>query len=259
MNSEVVQGNGVPFTIITLGLTDPDAVQVLWGHGWGQSGAAMMQMAQSLAGFASSIVIDFPGFGSSPLPPESWGTEDYADAIADWLKSQARHHRIWIGHSFGGRVGIQLAARHPDTIDGLILIASAGLKLRRGFAQQVRFTLRRRVFKLLRTLLPEGPLLEKVRAHFGSADYRKAGPLRPIFVRVVNEDLSEPAQRITCPVLLLYGEGDTETPVDIGRRLHSLIRGSKLVTLSGQDHYSIIGDGRHVTARHILNFIRGEA
>ena len=52
---------------------------------------------------------------------------DYADAFAEWLSTLPRARRIWIGHSFGCRVGLQLAARHPATVDGLFLIAAAGL------------------------------------------------------------------------------------------------------------------------------------
>jgi hypothetical protein len=37
-------------------------------------------------------------------------------------------------------------------------------------------------------------------------------------VKTVNENLSEVAATITCPVVLFYGTDDTETPPDIGQR-----------------------------------------
>ena len=259
MGTEAASRMQTSFAIRNVGLERPEAPHVVWGHGWGQSGEAMLPLANSLAGFASSSVIDFPGFGSSPMPPADWGTAEYADAVAAWIGEQPRRRRFWVGHSFGGRVGIQLAARHPELLEGLVLIAAAGLPRTRSFPERVRFSLRRNGFKLARRLLPEGPALERLRSRMGSADYRNAGPLRPIFIKVVNENLADAAAKIQCRTLLLYGERDTETPVEIGERLHALIGNSQLVVLPGLDHNGILGEGRHLTARHILTFLKGEA
>src|SRR5579875_2176145 len=109
-----------------IGAPAPGGLHLVWGHGWGQSGAALLPLAEALKAFASSSLIDFPGFGKSANPPETWGTADYADAVAAWLPTITREKIVWLGHSFGGRVGIQLAARHPQLVKGLVLIASAG-------------------------------------------------------------------------------------------------------------------------------------
>lgn len=259
MESEVVAGDAVTFATRNVGIDRPGVPNVVWGHGWGQSGAAMLPLAESLGGFVFSTIIDFPGFGASPMPPAAWGTENYADAVAEWLKTDPRRGRFWVGHSFGGRVGIRLAARHPELFDGLVLIASAGLPRRRGLLENARFFLRRNLFRLARRFVSEGPALDRLRARLGSSDYRSAGPLRPILTKVVSEDLSADAAKITCPVLLLYGDKDTETPVEIGERFRAIIPHSQLVVLEGLDHLSILGDGRHQSARHILRFVKGEA
>ncbi|MEC7397991.1 MAG: alpha/beta hydrolase, partial [Pseudomonadota bacterium] len=93
--------------------------QIIWAHGWGQDHRAFEQLAESWATGAFNILIDFPGFGASPRPRVDWGTAEYADACAVLLKQFPRCERIWVGHSFGCRVGIQLAARHGNLIDGL--------------------------------------------------------------------------------------------------------------------------------------------
>ena len=259
MESEVVAGASANFSMRNVGIDRPGAAHVVWGHGWGQSGAAMLPLAESLSGFVFSTVIDFPGFGASPMPAFPWGTEDYADAAAEWLKSDPHRSRFWVGHSFGGRVGIQLAARHPELLDGLVLIASAGLPRKRGPLESARFFLRRNLFKLARRFVGEGPLLNRLRSRLGSSDYRSAGPLRQILTKVVSEDLTDVAAKVTCPVLLLYGDRDTETPVEIGERFHTIMKNSQLVVLEGLNHLSVLGEGRHQTVRHILSFIKSEA
>src|SRR5438270_4634303 len=154
----------------------PDAPHLLCGHGWGQSALALLPLAESLRAFAGSTLIDFPGFGKSAMPPSAWGTADYADFMADWISSFGfKTPLIWLGHSFGCRVGLQLAARHPQLISGMVLIAAAGLKRKRSMLERLRMRSRVLAFKAAKRLYPEGPRLERLRNRYGSADYRNAG------------------------------------------------------------------------------------
>src|SRR5205814_7524349 len=67
-----------------------------------------------------ALPIYFPGFGESPLPPTAWGTADYADAVAEWLGGLAPARCIWIGHSFGSRVGLRLRSEeHTSELQSL--------------------------------------------------------------------------------------------------------------------------------------------
>lgn len=228
---------------------------VLWAHGWGQSHAAFLPLAESLSRSGRHVLIDCPGFGQSPVPPGIWGTEDYADALAAFLKTIIKKPVIWAGHSFGCRVGIQLAAKYPDLVSGLVLIAAAGMPRKRPAHIRLYWKARIALFKFLKKLIPEGPGRDRLYRIFGSKDYQSAGALRHIFVKVVNENLTETAAHIACPVLLVYGIHDTETPPELGERYNRLIKNSELVTLDGQDHYSVLGAGRHQVAPLIKRFI----
>jgi pimeloyl-ACP methyl ester carboxylesterase len=228
---------------------------LIWGHGWGHTHRALSSMAESLCRIAPSVLVDFPGFGESPLPPGPWGTEDYADAMAEWLAGCGAAHRVWIGHSFGSRVGLQLAARHPELVQGLFLIAAAGLPPRRSPAARIRFATRRWAFRIARSLTPEGPARDRLRERFGSADYRQAGAMRPILVKAVSENLSEAARAVRCPVVLVYGEHDRETPPDIGERLQRLIPDAQLHVLRGFDHWNVLTEGQHQVTHRLSEFL----
>jgi pimeloyl-ACP methyl ester carboxylesterase len=222
---------------------DAATPHIVWAHGWGQSRAAFRPLAGSLARFAHHTLLDFPGFGDSPRPPADWDTAHYADAVAEWLATLPRGRRVWVGHSFGCRVGLRLAARHPQAIDAMVLVAGAGLKRRRSLVERLRITLRIRLFKALKLLERLGVDVAARKEAFGSADYRNAGAMRPIFVKVVAEDQTEVASTIRCPVSLIYGALDTETPPEIGERLSRLIPGSTFRILPGLDHHTILTDG----------------
>lgn len=236
----------------------PEKWCFVWAHGWGQNRYAMANLAQSLTSFGGHVLIDFPGFGDSPAPSEPWGTAEYADFSARLLKmGEAAGPTVWLGHSFGGRVGIQLAARHPETVDKLVLIASAGLQRQRSMLEQTRVQSKIYTFKTLKYLAPVlGLDVDMLRNCFGSADYRNAGDLREILAKVVREDLTDVARQISCPVLLIYGGEDTETPPEIGERLAELIPNADLNVLDTQDHYSLLGDGRHQVAKRVRDFLQ---
>src|SRR5262245_49964737 len=93
-----------------VGLPPEQATRLMvWGHGWGQNRAAFMPLATALPRLATHLLLDFPGFGRSRVPPGPWGTEDYADAVAELISGRREGKKvIWIGHSFGARVGLQL-------------------------------------------------------------------------------------------------------------------------------------------------------
>ncbi len=255
MQVEHSEDRGTKLAITEIGVPQAGRWHLVWGHGWGQSGAAMMPLAETLKPFGYSSLLDFPGFGKSLKPPDTWGTAEYADCVAEWLKSLAQPRIIWLGHSFGGRVGLQLAARHPELVAGMVLIASAGLKRQRSFSERVYFAARRTAFKTAKRFTREGPQLDALRKRFGSSDYQSAGALRPVFVRVVGEDLTDVARAVRCPTLLIYGANDSETPPEIGRRLQQLIAASELTILEGFNHWSVLSDGRHQVALKVRKFL----
>ena len=262
MNRVTVRAGGADLAVYPLaGDSAAPAMQplLIWAHGWGHTHQNMLPLADAMRRRARSVLLDLPGFGASPPPPGVWGTADYADAAAEWLASTPAGRRIWVGHSFGCRVGLQLAARHPELVDGLFLIAAAGLPPHRSPWARLRLWVRRGAFRLARHLTPEGAARDRLRQRFGSADYRQAGALRPILVKAVNEDLTEVARQVGCPAVLVYGDRDSETPPEQGSRLNALMPGSRLVVLRGFDHWTVLTDGRHQIAERLGEFLEQTA
>jgi pimeloyl-ACP methyl ester carboxylesterase len=70
---------------------------------------------------------DFPGHGaagvvSGALPASQWTIESYATDAIERVKAAAANSVVLIGHSLGCRVALEMAARIPDRIGGLVLI-----------------------------------------------------------------------------------------------------------------------------------------
>ena len=210
------------------------APQVLALHGWARRGS---DFAQALEGF-SFVALDLPGFGATPAPPAAIGAAGYARAIEPVLRDMP-DRLVLVGHSFGGRVAVHLAASRPERFKGLIL---SGVPLVRRHPAKKPAP----VFRLARWLdrlgLMPGPTLERLRRQYGSADYRAAeGVMRQILVTTVNETYEEQLAAIRLPVELLWGAEDREVPVSVAERAAELLDAAgaevKLVVEPGVGHH----------------------
>jgi pimeloyl-ACP methyl ester carboxylesterase len=230
---------------------------LVWLHGWGMEHSSLLRLASLFRNTHKNTLYDQPGFGFTPRLADGAGTEDYADALARELEQAGGAPHILIGHSFGGRVSVQMAARHPHLVKAIVLIGGAGLQRRRSLA----FKIRARCLKLMGRMAQSSDKMlgTKFRdayvERFGSRDYKNAGALRPTFVRVVNEDLSKVAKAVRCPALLLYGSDDTEAPPEIGRRFENLIPIARFVEVRGFDHWDILGRGAYQCEALIRTFM----
>ena len=163
-----------------------------------------------------SSLLDLPGFGASEEPPIPWSAGDYARFVSAFLNSLSISGCHFVGHSFGGSVGIVLAAERAAQIKRMALLNSAGvrrppawpLRWRAKTIRAARAGLRRLGFSDTALRLGEWSA-----ARFGSDDYRAAqGVMRSTLVRVLSEDLTAQAARVLVPTLLLWGELDEATP-----------------------------------------------
>lgn len=199
-----------------------------------------------------AVALDLPGFGASPPPSEPWGAAVYAAAVAPVLEEMAQP-AVVVGHSFGGRVAVQLAVLRPERVGGLVL---TGVPLLRRGAGPRRPPLVYRVGRALhrRGLVGE-PAMDGLRRRFGSADYRAAeGVMRQVLVRVVNETYEEELAAISCPAELVWGDDDGEVPLEVAERALSLLSDAKLTVVPGAGHLTPLtapGELRAAVERHL--------
>ena len=93
-----------------------------------------------------------------------------------------------------------------------------------------------------------------MKKYIGSRDYKAASPImRQTLVNVVNEDLASYARRIEEPTLLIWGENDTEAPVEGAKELEKIMIDAGLIILPGT-HYAYLENlGQVITI--LNNFI----
>ncbi len=204
-----------------------DDPRVLALHGWGRTRADWLPALRGV----SALAVDLPGFGASPPPPTGWGSRDYAELLAPLLDEGG-----WTvaGHSFGGRVAVQLAAGWPQLVSGVVL---TGVPLLRG-ASSAKAPLGFRLAKKAAALgLLSEAKMEEQRRKRGSADYRAAeGVMRDTLVRLVNEDYRDLLPGINLPVEMVWGAHDSAAPLAMAREAQTLLRKGTLTVSDTSGH-----------------------
>ena len=222
----------------------PDTIVML--QGWGTDLGIYDSVANAVNSKYRFVQFDLPGFGSSDEPKEPWNVDAFADFFCRFMQALDIKKATLIGHSYGGRVIIKLAAREslPFEIDRIVLIDSAGIMPKRTFSQKFRIKKYKILKKVLDTrlvyaLFPE--LIDDWRSRQGSADYRNASPImRACLVMAVNEDLTELLPKIRQDTLLIWGSLDLDTPLSDAKIMEEKIPSSGLAVIEGAGHFSFL-------------------
>ena len=202
-------------------------------HGWGQNIQMMDPIGKRLENIATITIIDLPGHGESSEPQEALTIYDYCDVVKELLDKLKIKKPILIGHSFGGRISICFAAKYGA--EKLILLGAPCIR------KNQKVSTKTKVLKGLKKVPGLNKLEGFAKKHIGSRDYRNASPvMREILVNTVNEDLSDSAKKIDCPTLLIWGDADTEAPLEEAQELEKIMKDAGLIVYEGGTHYAYL-------------------
>lgn len=217
-------------------------------HGWGMHGGVWGDVAQKLAADFQVHCVDLPGFGSSaPL------TETNLDALVRTLSARFADPLAVCGWSLGGQVALHWAAREPDKVRRLILVASTPCFAERDdwmfgmpcdvlekFAEELEkshaATLRRFIALQLRGSENERELLARLREELFSRGEPDMAALRAGLNILRDADLRESLPGITQPALVIAGARDKLTPPEASYYLAQTMRNARVVEVEGAAH-----------------------
>jgi pimeloyl-ACP methyl ester carboxylesterase len=232
-------------------ITGPDdaAQTAVVLQGWGTDLTIYDSVASAVNDACRVVQFDLPGFGASQEPPEAWNVDAYCDFFCDFMDALGIKSAALIGHSYGGRMIIKMAARAsrgelPFEISKIVLVDSAGVMPKRTAAQN--FKVKR--YKAMRNFLTSRPVhslfpevIDYWMSKQGSDDYRAASPMmKKCLVMAVNEDLQDIMPLVDKETLLVWGDLDTDTPISDAHKMEEKMPNAALVVLEGTGHYSFL-------------------
>jgi pimeloyl-ACP methyl ester carboxylesterase len=128
----VIGADGVRLATRTVaGPTDGPAFVL--HHGLASSQHIWDLMVPGLARDATVATFDARGHGESGKPSSGYGFDHTVQDAVAVLKSTKRKRPILVGHSWGAMVALEVAARKPSSVGGVVLVDGGVGTMRDGF------------------------------------------------------------------------------------------------------------------------------
>ena len=127
MRESIVEHSGYRIRIKSCGPANrPHAVLL---PGMGATAGALAPQARTLRALGyTTHVVELPGFGLTPaLRKADARFSQLADLVLDVVAKVGVDRAVFLGHSLGGGIALQIALRRPAAVAGLVLVAPAGL------------------------------------------------------------------------------------------------------------------------------------
>jgi pimeloyl-ACP methyl ester carboxylesterase len=205
-------------------------------HGIGMGRSIFADLVERLAP-ARTIAIDLPGYGEAPEPPRVLTMERSADLLAAFLRDRDIGPVVVIGHSMGTQVAVEVAARHPQLVDRVVLIGPTVDRAERTALQQL--------LRLAQDLLIESPRV----IFLGAREYVRAGPhLRAKFRAMLVHRPEDTYPRVHVPVLVLRGAHDDVCSDEWCRFVTDALPDGTLAEIENHGHETMIRDAAPAAA-----------
>lgn len=199
-------------------------------HGIGMGRIVYREIADLFAQHGRVLAVDLPGFGDSPEPGTAASLELTAEVVARFIRDESARPVVLVGHSMGTQIVAEVAAKHPDLVEALVLIApTVNRRERTALKQSLR---------MVQDLAGEGPKV----LFTGLWAYTKTSPLW--FINklrfMLNHHLEDLCAHIPAPTLVLRGEKDRVCPRDWVSEIASAFPNGTMAEIPGRGHEAII-------------------
>lgn len=197
---------------------------------------------------------DLPGFGRSAKPADfPYGRVGYCEHLIGLLDALGVEKVTAVGHSMGGGIAAELAARSPERIDKLVLLDAHCYPLDLNLKARLPLLpiLGRLIFMKLygRSLFrdyfkkdvwngkgpPTWDRVDRFYDEFSPVESRTAA-YKVVQATVDIAPLAALLPSIAAPTLVLWGEDDRYIPLRLGERLARDIPGARLEVIAGGNH-----------------------
>lgn len=225
------QGHSIYY--VKAGSSNSQQPPLLLIHGFGASTDHWRKNIAELGRDFEVWAIDLLGFGRSGKPNLAYSGDLWRDQLHDFITEVIGKPVVLAGNSLGGYAALCVAAQRPTSAAGLILLNSAGSfsekqvtqknnsrqKLMRSvllqpWASYFLFQYVRRPKTIRKTLekvyLDKTAVTDRLVADIyrPSCDRGAASVFASVFKTPQGEKVDVLLQQLTCPLLMLWGEGD---------------------------------------------------
>ena len=189
-------------------------------HGWGMNHAIWQPVIEALPSTIECVAVDLPGHGMAAQK-----TFDSLDDLVAALASDINRPAIWIGWSLGGLAVMQMAAKYPQQVQAMLLVASTPCFVKRddwnygmpqnlfdGFADELEAdyenTIRRFLTLQVKDSAQGRQILKQIRQRVLQQPAASVDALRAGLEVLKTTDLRDSLAEVNVPVAISLGEQD---------------------------------------------------
>jgi 3-oxoadipate enol-lactonase len=199
--------------------------------------------AQLTRGF-TVLRYDHRGHGASEKVAGPFTIEDLADDVASLIERETTGEVHFVGLSMGGMVAQQVAVRHPQLVNSVVIANSSSRyddTARGMWRSRIETALNRGMGPIADTVMPrwftrswrENPKnnarIAQLRRCVEGTDPRSYAACCEAISRI---DFFATNPLIACPALVIAGTQDESTPIEMSRAICNAISGAELATIS---------------------------
>jgi len=259
-------GNGIEIYHHELGEGEP----LVLLHGGGPGASGISNYEGNFEYFAEQgyrvLIPDIIGFGKSSKPSGvSYDFELLAGGIYRWLNTLAIESCSIVGNAMGGALAIRLSIDHPAMLRKMVLVAPAAISDSEDYLDTPGMQALLQLVRGPRPIQLEtmNNLFEKMYFHLEGIDRdvvakrTEAANEQPedVFKNLALVPLKDELDRISCPVLMLWGAQDCFCPLSTSNNLLYACENSRLIAISGCGHW-VQAERKDLFNRMVLDFFR---
>jgi pimeloyl-ACP methyl ester carboxylesterase len=205
-------------------------------HGGASDSRVWLETISALADRYTLYAPDLIGYGQNERNREGYYLSEFSEFIVNFMDTLELPCACLIGHSFGGRICLDIALQHPERVRKLVLADSAGLgKVSRfGTVVLTGFWVVRKLFRIRQPY--------------------------PTFLAREDDDPDwacvERLPELKMPTLLIWKRHDVYLPLSIARRAAALIPDARLAVIPGLGH-APHGRTARLFIEHVNDFLDG--
>ena len=198
---------------------------MLFLHGFNNQLAAWDASWTEIAECGDAIRIDIPGYGGSTWPTASYSIPDQAARVIAFLDTLQVSKVTLIGGSMGGSLAAWIAARYPDRVRALMLMAPSGYPGALTYGGRYRFLYRMGLANNIATRIASSRLYRRL--------YPSSRALQALTVTAsYGAPWASVLPAIQAPTLLLWSRGDLAVPFEYADSVVRAIPGAVLLPLA---------------------------
>lgn len=224
---------------------------IVFVHGLSDSLAYWKVLSENLKNDYQTLIYDLRGHGESSDDDKNTTIDLYQEDLYQLLKALDIENAVFAGLSLGGNIILDLAVNHPEMVNGLVVMSSfpehdENLKnifddfdnaIDQGFVEFFDTIL---PYTLTDDMLEEHKeLLENVK--FEAAKTANLEGIKKGINAGYGFKLTDKLNEINAPTLVIAGEEDNLTTLDIQRKISDNIRDCELIVLEKTKHNILIG------------------